>query len=117
MSARTWRDFTHLNTALSGLSIPKRRTRRAREKRFKSEQVAATPELLNVVQAEPSADPVRIARLAMETLGPASLRASCTGTEVRVAAPDDSVAEIFRAVLAETARHRSTDRLIRVVVE
>jgi hypothetical protein len=117
MSARNWRDLAHQNTALSGLAIPKRRTRRPREKRFKSDPVIAAAETIEVVTEEPSADPVRIARLAMETLGPASMRASFSGIEVRVAAPDDSVAAIFRAVLAETARHRSTDRLIRVVVE
>jgi hypothetical protein len=61
-------------------------------------------------------DPVQIAVLAMETLGQASLRASFTGTEVRVTAPDEEIAAIFRAAVAETARTRVTDRLIRVVV-
>ena len=61
-------------------------------------------------------DPVRIAVLAM-TLGRASFRAAFTGTEVRVTAPDEETAAIFRAALAETARTRGTDRLIRVVLE
>ncbi|MGE5269548.1 MAG: hypothetical protein ACM3JG_07740 [Thiohalocapsa sp.] len=69
------------------------------------------------VRIFPELDPVRIAVLAMEKLGSASLRASFTGTEVRVAAPNEAIAAIFRAALSETARNRSTDRLIRVFVE
>ena len=44
------------------------------------------------------------------------MRASFTGTEVRVAVPDAETAAIFEAALAETARSRSTDRLIRIVI-
>jgi hypothetical protein len=95
----------------------RRRNQRGREKRGK-------PELPPVAAAAPSVpryadepDPVQIAVLAIETLGPASMRASCTGTEVRVTAPDEAMAAIFRAALAETGRNRATDRLIRVVIE
>jgi hypothetical protein len=35
---------------------------------------------------------------------------------VCVKAPDDATAGVFRAALDETARRRSTDRLIRIVV-
>ena len=70
-----------------------------------------------VVRDAREPDPVQIAVMAMETLGRASLRASFTGTEVQVTAPDEGIATIFRAALAETARTRVTDRLIRVVVE
>jgi hypothetical protein len=64
-----------------------------------------------------SPDPVRIAVLAMESLGRASMRASFTGVEVEVAVPDDATAAIFRAALLETARNRPTDRFVRVVVD
>jgi hypothetical protein len=37
-------------------------------------------------------------------LSQASLRASFTGTEVRLTAPDEEIAAIFRAALAETDR-------------
>jgi hypothetical protein len=52
----------------------------------------------------------------MGALGRASIRASFSGTEVRVAVPDAATAAIFEAALVETARSRSTDRLIRIVV-
>jgi hypothetical protein len=61
-------------------------------------------------------DPVKIAVPAMESLGRASMRASFTGVEVKVAVPDDATAAIFRAALSETIRTRPTDRLVRVVV-
>ena len=50
-------------------------------------------------------------------LGRASLRASFTGTEVRVTVPDAAIAAIFEAAIAETMRSRSTDRLIRIVID
>ena len=53
----------------------------------------------------------------MESLGRASMRASFTGVEVKVAVPDDTTAAIFRAALSETTRTRPTDRLVRVVVD
>ncbi len=92
-----------------------RRTRRGREKRSKPELpvVAAVP---SAARNAPEPDAVQIAVLAMQTLGPASMRASCTGIEVRVTAPDETMAAIFRAALAETGRNRTTDRLIRVVI-
>ena len=101
--------------ALARFAAP-RRTRRSREKRSKPElpPVGAAAPLIARYADEP--DPVQIAVLALETLGPASMRASCTGTEVRVTAPDEATAEIFRAALAETGRNRATDRLIRVVL-
>jgi hypothetical protein len=60
---------------------------------------------------------VRIAVLAMESLGRASMRAAFTGVEVKVGVPDDATAAIFRAALSETARIRSTDELVRAVVD
>jgi hypothetical protein len=62
-------------------------------------------------------DPVMIAMLAIDHVGPATVRAGASGVEVRVAAPDEATAAVFRAALAETARRRGTDRLVRIVVD
>jgi hypothetical protein len=61
-------------------------------------------------------DPVSLAIFAIDRVGPAAVRACASGVEVCVAAPDEATAAVFRAGLAETARHRGTDRLIRIVV-
>jgi hypothetical protein len=61
-------------------------------------------------------DPVLLAVLAIDRVGPAAVRACASGVEVRVAAPDEATATVLRAALAETARRRDTDRLIRIVV-
>jgi len=109
--------------ALSKVAAASRRFRRRREKRarpawlpslaHKQAMVTIAPEPV----AAPQPDPVRIAVLAMESLGRASMRASFTGTEVKVQVPDDATAAIFRAALAETVRTRPTDKLVRVVVD
>jgi hypothetical protein len=62
-------------------------------------------------------DPVTLAIFAIDRVGPAAVRACASGVEVCVAAPDEATAEVFRAALAETARRRGTDRLIRIVVD
>jgi len=99
-------------TALSKVAAAGKRIRRNRERRPRTNWFTrpAAPPL-----AEP--DPVRIAVLAMESLGRASMRAAFTGVEVKVAVPDDATAAIFRAALSETARNRTTDQLVRVVVD
>jgi hypothetical protein len=61
-------------------------------------------------------DPVSLAILAIDRVGPAAVRACASGIEVCVTAPDEATAAVFRAALAETARRRGTDRLIRIVV-
>jgi hypothetical protein len=62
-------------------------------------------------------DPVMIATLAIDHVGPATVRAVASGVEVRVTAPDEATAAVFRAALADTARRRSTDRLVRIIVD
>jgi hypothetical protein len=62
-------------------------------------------------------DPVSLAIFAIDRIGPAAVRACAYGREVRVAAPDEATAAVFRAALAETARRRGTDRPIRIVVD
>jgi hypothetical protein len=66
--------------------------------------------------AAPELDPVMIAILAIDHVGPATVRAVASGIEVRVTAPDDATAAVFRTALANTARRRSTDRLVRIMV-
>jgi hypothetical protein len=68
-------------------------------------------------KAIPAPDPVSLAVLAIDRVGPAAVRASASGVEVRVAAPDEATARVLRQALAQTARRRDTDRLIRIVVD
>jgi hypothetical protein len=62
-------------------------------------------------------DPVSLAVLAIDRVGPAAVRACASGVEVRVAAPDEATVRVLRQALAQTARRRDTDRLIRIVVD
>ena len=62
-------------------------------------------------------DPVVLAVLAIDRVGPAAVRACASGVEVCVTAPDEATATVLRAALAQTARRRGTDRLIRIVVD
>lgn len=120
MSSKTVRDIVHprsLQIALSKVAAASRRLRRRREKRLRPGWLVGAPTRAAPEPAVPQPDPVRIAVLAMESLGRASMRASFTGIAVKVAVPDDATAAIFRAALAETVRSRPTDRLVRVVVD
>jgi hypothetical protein len=101
--------------ALSKVAAASRRLRRRREKRVRTGWLVGPAAVAAPAPAQP--DPVRIAVLALESVGRASMRASFTGTEVKVAVPDDATAAIFRAALAETTRTRPTDRLVRVIVD
>jgi hypothetical protein len=119
MRSKTVNETVHhhaFKAALSKVAAASRRLRRSREKRGRAQwlgDAAAVTQAPAPVQP----DPVRIAVLAMESLGRASMRAAFTGVEVEVAVPDDATAAIFRAALSETARNRSTDQLVRVVVD
>jgi hypothetical protein len=64
----------------------------------------------------PMIDPVALTMLAVNRLGPATVRTAANGKAYTVAVPDARVAEIFRAVLRETQKVRRTDRLVDVVV-
>jgi hypothetical protein len=126
MSSKSVREAMHqhaFKTALSKVAAASRRLRRRRERRARSAWLVpgpatnSTPADRDGLSAPAQPDPVRIAVLAMENLGRASMRASFTGVEVRVAVPDDATAAIFRAALSETTRTRPTDRMVRVVVD
>jgi hypothetical protein len=117
MASRTKPDTLVSKPVVSRIAAVSRRIRRGREKRLKQDFHPIQPlaEALNSGATAP--DLVRIAVLAMEGLGRASLRAAFTGKEVSVAVPDAATAAIFRAAVSETARTRSTDRLIRIVID
>ena len=88
-----------------GLPAGKGKWRKILLQKFAPDAAAATP------------DPVSLAVFAIDRVGPAAVRACASGVEVRVAAPDEATAAVLRAALAETARRRTTDQLIRIVVD
>jgi hypothetical protein len=119
MSSKNVHEAMHhhgFKAALSKVAAASRRLRRNREKRARNSWLPAMAGL-NEAPTPAQPDPVKIAVLAMESLGRASMRAAFTGVEVKVAVPDDATAAIFRAALSETARNRSTDQLVRVMVD
>src|SRR5690348_17137323 len=61
-------------------------------------------------------DPVALTILAVNRLGPATVRTSTQGRALVVAVPDARTAEISRAALQEMQKTRRTDRLVDVVV-
>jgi hypothetical protein len=64
----------------------------------------------------PALDPVALTILAVNRLGPATLRTVANGRPLRVTVPDEQVRAIFRAALAEMQKTRTTDRLIDIVI-
>jgi|HubBroStandDraft_6_1064221.scaffolds.fasta_scaffold110967_2 hypothetical protein len=117
MGSRSTLEALALASRKPGAAAARRRFRRGREKRLKQMPPSGRSLTEALPAVVPAPDPVRIAVLAMESLGRASLRASFTGTEVRVTVPDAATAAIFEAAIAETTRSRSTDRLIRIVID
>lgn len=61
-------------------------------------------------------DPVALTVLAVNRLGPATLRTVANGRPLTVTVPDARTGEIFRAALAEMQKTRLTDRLIAIVI-
>jgi hypothetical protein len=66
--------------------------------------------------ATPQVDLVALTVLAVNRLGPATLRSVANGKPQTVTVPDARTGEIFRAALAEMRKTRLTDRLIDVVI-
>jgi hypothetical protein len=64
----------------------------------------------------PAIDPVTLTMLAVNRLGPATMRTATNGKALTVVVPDLRVAEIFRAALREMQKTRCTDRLVDIVV-
>lgn len=69
-----------------------------------------------LVEPAPAIDPVALTVLAVNRLGPATLRTVANGKPLTVTVPDARIGEIFRAALAEMQKTRTTDRLIDVVI-
>lgn len=65
---------------------------------------------------QPQIDPVALTMLAVNRLGPATVRTATQGRALVIAVPDARTAEIFRAALQEMQKTRRTDRLVDVVV-
>jgi hypothetical protein len=61
-------------------------------------------------------DPVALTMMAVNQLGPATIRTATNGKSLKVEVADERVAQIFRAALEEMQKTRSTDRLVDVVV-
>jgi hypothetical protein len=61
-------------------------------------------------------DPVALTVLAVNRLGPATLRTVANGKPLTVAVPNARIGEIFRAALGEMQKTRTTDRLIDIVI-
>lgn len=66
------------------------------------------------VRPAPAIDPVALTIIAVNRLGPATIRAVSLGVPVTVAAPDRATVEIFRAALRQMEKARPTDRLVSV---
>lgn len=74
------------------------------------------PRRHNVKAPVPTIDPVALTMMAVNRLGPATLRTATNGKALTVAVPDARTADIFRAALREMQKTRNTDRLVDVVV-
>jgi hypothetical protein len=86
----------------------------ARERHF---PVIATSASGAMPPAGVSADLVALTILAVNRLGPATLRTVAHGKPLTVRVPDARIGDIFRAALAEMQKTRLTDRLIAIVVD
>jgi hypothetical protein len=64
----------------------------------------------------PEIDPVALTILAVNRLGPATMRTATNGRSVCITVPDEQVGEIFRSALAEMQKARRTDRLVEIVI-
>ena len=82
----------------------------ARERHFPVITTSATP-------PQRAIDLVALTIMAVNRLGPATLRTVAHGKPLTVTVPDQRIGEIFRAALAEMQKTRLTDRLIAIVVD
>ena len=89
------------------------------KKIFKSEPLVFGSKL-DLAKPAPSMgmnpDLAELVELAMNTLAPASMRASAHGKPVTVTVPDEGTAAVFRAALELTVAERPTDALITIKV-
>jgi len=66
--------------------------------------------------AASAVDPILLTMLAVNQLGPATMRTVTNGKVQRIEVSDVRVAAIFRAALDEMQKARRTDRLVEIVV-
>lgn len=97
-------------TRLVSAARPRNRFGLSRRGWRRSIAVAPLPETPAAV------DLVALTVLAVNRLGPATLRTVANGRPQTVTVPDARTGEIFRAALAEMQKTRSTDRLIDIVI-
>jgi hypothetical protein len=94
---------------------PRRRATPPRHKLFRlpgrAPPIAAPPAGFTESEA------VAMIRLAIDRVGPASVRAVWLGTPVRVPVPDERVAAVFRSALDQSRRQRPTDRLVEITTD
>jgi hypothetical protein len=100
-------------TRLFGAARPRRR--------FSLRSRAGRAELIRATLPAPAPalaiDPVALTVLAVNRLGPATLRTVANGKPLTVRVPNARIGEIFRAALAEMQKTRLTDRLIAIAVD
>ena len=70
----------------------------------------------SAAEASRAIDPVLLTVLAVNRLGPATLRTAANGKALTVTVPDARTGEIFRAALDEMRKTRVTDRLVEIIV-
>jgi hypothetical protein len=112
LTLRFARGVVRMLVAMPAAATGRRMRRNARFRRL-----LRRPQVPTVVSRPERPDPVAVVVMALDRLGPASIRASLSGVGVRVTVPDERMASVFRAALTETQRRRVTDRLIEIVVE
>ena len=95
---------------LLGATRPRYRFARRWRRHRHASRTAPTPASI------PAIDPVTLTILAVNRLGPATLRTVANGRPLSVTVPDEQVGAIFRAALAEMQKTRLTDRLIDIVI-
>ena len=61
-------------------------------------------------------DKAALVAMALIRLSPACARVAVTGLPHTITVPDAHTAEVFRAAIAESAKQRASDRLVRIVV-
>lgn len=64
----------------------------------------------------PAIDPVALTILAVNRLGPATIRSSTNGKAVFITVPDERIGDIFRSALTEMQKVRRTDGLVEIIV-
>jgi hypothetical protein len=106
-----WRGWVRL------IDVTRPRYRALRHPSARQSSVGSPPLASAFTPTALAVDPVALTVLAVNRLGPATLRTVANGKPLTVAVPDARTGEIFRAALREMQKTRLTDRLIEIVVD